>query len=76
MRGMQMDHDTTSKQDQDKGTSTPLPNLILESIQDGVGVFDILLCLLPHVENRAVSTCTEDVLEPTNICQFPIFRWS
>ena len=39
-----------------------LPDLIVETIKNRACILDVLLCLFPHVEYRAVATRTKDVL--------------
>lgn len=42
--------------------SLELPHFVFKARQHSDGVLDILLSLLPHVEDRAIFACTKDVL--------------
>ena len=53
-----------------------LPNLALEPLQHGIRVLNVLLRLLPHVEDGAIATGAEDILmqrslAPLALCPQP-----
>jgi len=38
------------------GTWNPSPHIVIKPLQNSVRIFHILLCLLPHVKDRAILT--------------------